>query len=132
MRERERNIVVVDDDAGMNQAIKRLLSAAGFRPITFRSAEALLESGAAGTAACLVLDVHLPGFSGFELHEQLRRGGANPPVIFVTAYDDPVSQAQARMAGARGYFTKPFSGPALLDAVADATRRESKKDTLRS
>jgi FixJ family two-component response regulator len=125
MQEPERNIVVVDDDAGMNQAIERLLSAAGLRVLTFPSGEALLEGGAAGTAACLVFDIHLPGLSGFELHERLRRGGT-------TAYGDPASLAQARVAGAAGYFTKPFSGPAFLEAIANAVRPRAKIGHLTS
>ena len=132
MQEPERNIVVVDDDAGMNQAIERLLCAAGLRVLTFPSGEALLEGGAAGTAACLVFDIHLPGLSGFELHERLRRGGTNAPVIFITAYGDPASLAQARVAGAAGYFTKPFSGPAFLEAIANAVRPRAKIGHLTS
>jgi FixJ family two-component response regulator len=122
MREFEQRIVVVDDDPGMNQAVGRLLKAAGFRAITFGTAEELLEAGAARTAACLLLDIHLPGLSGFELYDRVRRGGSESPVIFMTAYDEPSSQVRANVAGAAGYFTKPFSGHALLDAIRLATR----------
>jgi FixJ family two-component response regulator len=116
-----RNIVVVDDDAEMNQAIQRLLNAAGFRAITFHSAEALLEAGAAATAECLILDVHLPGLSGFELRRKLlNQGGAKPPVIFITAYDHPDSEALALDSGAIAYFRKPFCGQSLLTAISKA------------
>jgi FixJ family two-component response regulator len=116
------SIVVVDDDDGMNQAIRRLLSAAGFRALTFASAEALLEAGTAAQAACLVLDIHLPGLSGFELHRRLIQNGIGLPVVFITAYDDPDSLQQARTAGAIAYLTKPFSGQSLLTAIAGAVQ----------
>ena len=120
MSKSKQNIVVVDDDAEMNQAIKRLLNAAGFSALTFESAEALLGAGMVASASCLVLDVHLPGLSGFELHRKLREKGFAVPVIFITAYDDPGSRAQARDAGAIGFFTKPFPGQSLLAAILKA------------
>lgn len=114
------NIVVVDDDPGMNQAIERLLNAAGFHAITFASAEDLLADGAAADAACLVVDVHLTGVSGFELQRRLQKSGVTPPVIFVTAYDESRSRAQAQDAGAIAYFIKPFPGKTLLAAITRA------------
>src|SRR5262245_44534165 len=90
MPDREQGaIVVVEDDEGMRSAAQRVLNAAGFRAEAFASAESLLESGAADGAACMVLDIHLPGLSGFELcHEFVRTGTAYPPVIFITGHDD--------------------------------------------
>jgi len=120
MSDLRQNIVVVDDDPGMNLALQRLLNAAGFRTVPFSSAEALLESEAAVDAACLVLDVHLPGLSGFELQRRLQENGPRPPVIFITAYDDPASQAEAQDAGAIAYLTKPFPGRSLLAAITEA------------
>ena len=117
---RLKNVVVVDDDAGMNQAIERLLNAAGFHALMFSSADALLESGAAASAECMVLDIHLPGLSGFELRQRLAREGVVLPVIFITAYDDPDSHAQAKRAGAIAYFTKPFPGQHLVAAITKA------------
>jgi len=101
------HIVVVDDDEDMNHAIQRLLNAAGFGAATFRSAESLLEQGAGATADCLVVDIHLPGMSGFELCRRLKQDGAEAPVIFITAYDDPANRAEAEASGAAGYFAKP-------------------------
>ncbi len=116
--------MLVEDDAGMNQAIERLLNAAGFRAVTFSSAEALLQAGAAATAACLVLDINLPGLSGFELHRRLAMSCTPPPVIFITAYDEETSRRDAIQAGASGYLTKPFSGRSLVLAITKAVERE--------
>jgi FixJ family two-component response regulator len=120
MSDARRTIVVVDDDAQMGQAVERLLSAAGFRATTFRSAEALLADEAAMRADCFVLDIHLPGISGFELQQRIVRRGTAAPVIFITAYDDPASRAHAQAAGAVALFAKPFGGRPLLAAIAGA------------
>jgi FixJ family two-component response regulator len=118
--ETKKTVVVVDDDEGMNQAVERLLNAAGFVPVMFPSAEALLQDGAARDAACLVLDVNLPGLSGFELHRRLVKSGMEIPVIFITAYDDGSSEQEAENAGAIAYFTKPFPGQKFLAAITQA------------
>jgi FixJ family two-component response regulator len=110
----------VDDDAGMNQAIERLLNATGYRALMFPSAEALLESGLSPDTACLVFDVHLPGLSGFELYQRLVQNGTDLPVIFITAYDDPDSHARADSARAIAYLTKPFSGQKMIAAITRA------------
>jgi len=120
MPTQKQNVVVVDDDMSMNQAIKRLLLAGGFTVETFPSAEALLESDAAESAGCLVLDMRLPGISGLELQERLKQKGADRPVIFITAHDLPSSQEQARKAQAVAYLPKPFPGLNLMAAVTDA------------
>jgi FixJ family two-component response regulator len=115
-----RRIVVVEDDASMSHAIDRILRLAGFAPQTFDSAEKMLESGAAAGAACLVFDVHLPDITGFELRERMASAGKQPPVIFITAYDEPESRSQAERAGAAAYLLKPFSGHDLIAAVRRA------------
>jgi two-component system response regulator FixJ len=113
-------IVVVDDDDSIWRAAQRMLNAAGFRAETFASAESLLESDAAHRAACLVLDIHLPGLSGFELCRELVRSGfRQPPVIFITGQTF-VARAQAEALGAAAYLPKPFAGRALVAAVTGA------------
>jgi FixJ family two-component response regulator len=113
-------VVLVDDDASMSNALVRMLKLAGYEPKPYSSAEALLEARSAAGAACLVLDVHLPGLTGFELYEALLRQGKMPPVIFITAYDGPESRDLAGSAGAAAFFTKPFSGNDLVAAVRRA------------
>jgi FixJ family two-component response regulator len=114
------NIIVVDDDPEMSLALWRLLNAAGFKARTFPSAEALLASGAAATAGCLILDINLPGISGFELRRQLEQNGGKTRVIFITAFDEPESELEAEAAGAVAYLTKPFQGSSLIGAIKEA------------
>jgi CheY-like chemotaxis protein len=109
-------IVVVEDDAGMSKAIERLLRAAGFQPVSFVSAEELLQTEAADSAACLVLDIHLPGLSGLELARLLIGSGRAKPIIFITGQDEAPLRDEARRLGC-AYFRKPFEGKALLEAI---------------
>jgi FixJ family two-component response regulator len=110
-------IIVVDDDVSMSQAIERLLAAVGWKARTFPSAEALLESGMAASAAVLILDIQLPGMSGLELQRQLSAVGGAPPVIFMTGQDRPNTREQALQSGAAAYFTKPFVGNELIQVI---------------
>lgn len=127
--EKSGRIVLVDDDASMSHALERMLRLAGFAPDIYDSAEALLEARGASDADCLVLDVHLPGLTGFELYERLRREGPQPPVIFITAYDEPESRDHAGQAGAAAYFAKPFSGKDLVAAVRRAIGERAQGNT---
>jgi FixJ family two-component response regulator len=116
-------IVVVEDDASMSQAIERILRAGGFAAALFPSAEAALEADAPAAADCLVLDIRLPGMSGFELYRRLAVPGTNPPAIFITGHDEPASREEAeRLGGAGSYLAKPFAGRDLLDAITRALR----------
>jgi DNA-binding response OmpR family regulator len=111
-------IVVVEDDASMSQALERILRAGGFQATVFACAESALASGSAALADCLVLDIHLPGMSGFELYRQLAVSGKVSPAIFITARDEPAVRKEAEKLGR--YLAKPFSGRELLDAVTQA------------
>lgn len=113
-------VVIVEDDDGMRRAVERLLEAAGYRTAAFRSAEALLETNIVRKAACLVLDVRLPGMSGTMLQRQLADAGMHVPVIFMTAHDEPTNREMAVRYGALAHLSKPFARRDLLGAVARA------------
>lgn len=113
-------VVIVEDDLSMNQALGRILRLGGFRTFSYASAEALLaipDADGARDAKCLVVDVQLPGINGFELRERLMTMMTLPPVIFMTAFDEPETRARAMRVGAFAFLTKPFSGKALLEAI---------------
>jgi len=116
----QRMVVVVEDDDAMRQAIQRLLKCAGLQSRVFATAHDFLESGTAGSAACLVLDVQLPDQSGFELHRVLASRGLNHPVIFITGLDDPTARAEAARIGAVEFLSKPFPGRQLIAAIENA------------
>jgi FixJ family two-component response regulator len=110
-------IAIVDDDPAMRQAVGRLCGAAALTSRCFSSAEELLDSDALDDASFLILDVNLPGLSGFELHEHLLKQGISLPVVFITGQDQPLSREKARKAGAAAYLTKPFPAVDLIEAV---------------
>src|SRR5262245_46378345 len=119
-------IVVVEDDASMSQAIERILRVGGFTAVLFASAEAALEASAEAPDG-LVLDVHLPGMSGFDLFRRLALQGACVPAVFITAHDEPAIREEAQsLAGS--YLPKPFSGRMLLDALSRALRSRRPPD----
>jgi FixJ family two-component response regulator len=116
---RRKIVAVVDDDASMRVGLERLLQARGFDTEIFPSAEAFLA--AASAADCLLLDIHLGGMGGFELHRRLSCAGSRLPVIFMTAFDDDAAREKAVSLGCVAYLRKPFAGQLLVDAIADAT-----------
>ena len=119
MSDRGKDIVLVEDDAGMRRAIQRMLEAAGCRVRAYESAEALIDAGVdmARDCDCFVLDIRLPGISGINLCRNLRTETSCPPCILITGHDEPGLRECAATAGARGYLAKPFTGDTLLDAI---------------
>jgi len=111
-------IRVVDDDPSMGQALRRLLTAAGFRVRVFGSVEALRVSDGDEAPACLVLDVRLPGQSGPEYYASLP--APRPPAVFISGHDARRSRCRAMAAGARAFLAKPFDGAAFLEAITEA------------
>jgi len=122
MSDQGKDIVLVEDDAGMRRAIHRMLEAAGCRVRTYESAEALTEAGVdrARDCDCFVLDIRLPGISGINLCRNLRADPSCPPCILITGHDEPGLRECAASAGAHGYLAKPFTGDTLLDAIERA------------
>src|SRR5689334_12501815 len=114
-------VLVVEDDASMRRAIGRLLTAAGYDQAEFPSAEELLASQAAASALCVVSDIHLPGMSGFDLVEALRRQHQRMPAVLVTAFDTPALRAAAQRMPATAYLPKPFEGEAIIGAIRTVT-----------
>ena len=112
-----RTIVIVEDDAGLHQALQRVLSAAGHHPLIFDSAESLLAEGPIPGVACYVLDVRLPCKSGIELRRDLAAAGSSVPVIFMTAHDEPAVRDAVARSNAAALLIKPFAGRKLLETL---------------
>jgi FixJ family two-component response regulator len=110
-------VAVVEDDSSMRTALSRLLRFARFEVQTFGSAGELLATPV--EFKCVVVDVHLGGMTGVELHAALERAGREVPVILITGYDTPVAEEYAREAGLP-YFRKPILARDLLPAVESA------------
>ena len=116
-------VFVIDDDASVRGSLENLLRSVGLRVAVFASAQEFLASPHASALGCLILDVRLPGVSGLELQEQLRRTRPDLPVVFITGHGDIPMSVRAMKAGAVEFLTKPFGDEDLIDAVEQALRR---------
>ena len=113
-------IAVVDDDDALRNSLDDLLQAVGFRVQGFASAEAFLRALHAPEAACLILDVRLPGMNGLDLQRQLGAAHWPIPIIFITAYADDDVRTRALAAGAVAVLSKPCGEEDLLTAIQAA------------
>jgi len=118
-------VFVVDDDASIRDAVKRLIASVGLRVETFGSTREFLSARRPEAPACLVLDVRLPDVSGLELQRELAEAGVRIPIIFITGHADVPMTVRAMKAGAVEFLTKPFRGQELLDAIQEAIARDS-------
>jgi FixJ family two-component response regulator len=114
-------VAVVDDELSVRKALARLLSAASYKPLIYSSAREFIEALRIGSPECLIVDIHMPDFSGLDLQKYLKRTNRKIPIIVITAFDDAGIRAQCMASGADAFLTKPLHGPTLLDAVKVAT-----------
>jgi len=116
-------ITVVDDDIAVRESLESLFRSVGMEVRAFGSAEEFLNSVNGRKPDCLVLDVQLPGMSGFELLHHLVARKCKVPVIFMTAHGyDERARSDASSAWTVAKLTKPFSEDELLDAVHAASQ----------
>ena len=108
---------VVDDDESVRESLPDLIREFGFAARAFSSAEEFLSSGSVDETSCLILDIAMPGMSGPELHQELKRRGEEIPTIFITGQKDETIRARVLKQGAAGFLLKPFSDAALLAAI---------------
>ncbi len=118
-------IAVVDDDPSFLRSVGRLLHSANYAVETFGSAHDFLAAQQSSAPQCLVLDVHMPGMTGLELHDRLRAQGCRLPIVFVTAYETPHTREHAHLPGVYGLLLKPFDKRILLNAVQEALKDRS-------
>jgi len=112
----------VDDDESVRESLPDLLRELGFAARAFSSAEEYLASGAIGRTKCLILDVAMPGMSGPDLQQELKRRRRAIPIVFITAHQDETVRPRLLAQGAVECLFKPFSEAALLAALDTALR----------
>jgi FixJ family two-component response regulator len=113
-------VAVIEDDHSFRRALGRSLELQGFQTETFASAEQFLQRSASLPADCIVLDIHLGEMSGLELQAELAAASVRTPIIFITAFDDPIARQRALEGGAAGFLQKPFGDQALTSAITRA------------
>jgi FixJ family two-component response regulator len=110
-------VAVIDDDLGIRNAISRLLSALGYIPELYASADEFLVAGMTTEAICLIVDIQLGESSGLELVQHLAGAGSTTPIIFMTANPDESLKRRAAELGCVAWLSKPFAVELLRDAL---------------
>ncbi len=121
----KRSILLVDDDEGMRALLMEIFSAAGFTALTAASGEEALELAASDKPALVVLEVSLPGCSGYEVCSRLRQTfGQTIGIVFLSGgRTESLDHVAGLLLGADDYVTKPFDPDQLVARVRAILRR---------
>lgn len=119
------HICVIDDDESVRESLPDLIKEFGFAVRAFSSAEEFLASDGLTSAKCLVVDVAMPGMSGPDLQQELKRQGSDIPIIFITAQTNDGVRLRVLKHGAVACLFKPFRDTALREALNSALRASS-------
>ncbi|HEY2724404.1 MAG TPA: response regulator transcription factor [Pseudonocardiaceae bacterium] len=118
-------VLVVDDEPGVRRALERGLRAEGMQVLTASDGPSGLRAAMTGSFDAVLLDIMLPGLSGYRVLERLRAAGVGTPVLLVSAKDGEVDQADGLDLGADGYLVKPFSFVVLVAQLRAVLRRQT-------
>ena len=119
------NVFLVDDDKSLRRALTRLIKSAGYLVQAFASGREFLEywHGTTQGAACLVLDVRMPGLTGLDLQRELQSADTLLPIVFITGHGDIPMGVKAMKEGAIDFLPKPVNDKDLLKAIEQALAR---------
>ncbi|AOJ28632.1 MULTISPECIES: response regulator transcription factor [Burkholderia] len=115
-------VYVVDDDEDMRTSLSWLLASVKIQTRCFQGPVEFLEQFDPGVPGCLVLDVRMPGVSGFDLQAELNRRGVSLPIIFVSGHGDIPMSVRALQNGAIDFVEKPYNSQQMLDRIQNAMK----------
>lgn len=121
-------ILLAEDEKRMAKALVELLTIEKYDVTHFADGESALTAGLTGIYDVIVLDVMMPKLSGFEVANQLRRGGVKTPILMLTAKSDVDDKVTGLDSGADDYLTKPFNTKELLARLRALCRRAVDSD----
>ena len=110
-------VSVVDDDESVRESLPDLLKEFGFAVQPFKSGEEFLASEYVEQTKCLILDIAMPGMSGFDVQRELKHRKQQIPIVFITAHKDETTRPSVLGEAAVACLLKPFSDTALLQAM---------------
>ena len=116
-------VLVVDDEPGIRTALVRGLGAEGMEVAAVGDGHAALQAALTGGFDVIVLDIILPGLSGYRVLERLRAAGVDTPVLLLSAKDGEFDQADGLDLGADDYLVKPFAFVVLVAQLKALLRR---------
>jgi DNA-binding response OmpR family regulator len=116
-------VLVADDEPGVRRALGRGLVAEGMDVAAVGDGPSALRAALTGAFDVVLLDIMLPGLSGYRVLERLRADGVRTPVLLISAKDGEIDQADGLDLGADGYLVKPFSFLVLVAQVKALLRR---------
>lgn len=125
-------VYVIDDDEAARHSLEFLLDCAEIRVRSFSSADQFLAASPPLAGACIVTDVRMPGRNGIELVEEMKRRGAEVPVIVITGHADVPLAIQAMHAGVADFIEKPFDNDVMLSAIRKALASQAGADAARA
>lgn len=123
-------VYVVDDDAGVRDALALLLEAGGFAARLHASGEAFLAALPEAAQGCVLLDQSMPGLSGLEVIARLRADRRTLPVIMITAHGEVSLAIDAMKAGAFDFVEKPWEAATLFSAIRRAIARDREQRAI--
>jgi adenylate cyclase len=134
MPDATRKILAVDDNKQNLELLTRALSAAKYEVITASDGPTALELIGGGAVDLVLLDVMMPGMSGYEVCETIRANDATRllPVVMLTALHDVSHRIRGIAAGADDFLTKPFNREELLTRVKSLLRIKTLYDDIES
>lgn len=124
-------IYVIEDNSAVRRSLCALISAHGYKPYPFASAEDFLEGYDPDKPACMLLDIKMPGISGLQLQALLKSQGVAIPIVMLTGHGDVPAAVQAMKNGAIDFVEKPPDVKVLLGAIQSAAERLSNKPLVR-
>lgn len=113
-------VCIVDDDPDVRRALGRLVRSMGMSAVTFGTAEEFLDWQEHESFDCLLLDIQLPGMSGFDLHDRIVAQRSDAQVIFITGNSEEEIRNRAEQTDAVAFLEKPFNDIFLLAAIHSA------------
>jgi DNA-binding response OmpR family regulator len=118
------NVLVVEDERNLADAIVRIVSDAGFDCEAVYDGNTGLTAAESGLYDAVIMDVMLPGLDGIQITKELRHKGNSIPILMLTARTSTTDKVEGLDAGADDYMTKPFEAPELLARLRALTRRQ--------
>ncbi|MDF2783472.1 MAG: response regulator transcription factor [Pantoea eucrina] len=125
-----KTVYIVDDEESVIASLQNLLEAEGYAISAFTSSSDFLSEADYKTPGCLITDLNMPGFDGFDVSERLTERGYSIPTIFLTGFGTIPITVRAMKAGAFEFLTKPVMPDDLIKVVEDALALSEKSATL--